>query len=60
MSTEHWGEMPHKEGGNAQLPDVTADIQRAMNKFFLNSLEQEDRNIATEQKIRFFFFILTQ
>jgi hypothetical protein len=34
------------------VPDVTADIELSMNKFFLNELEEGEENLVKMQQIR--------
>ncbi|XP_015839593.1 STAGA complex 65 subunit gamma isoform X2 [Tribolium castaneum] len=45
---KYWEES-RMEGPREQVPDVTADIELSMNKFFLNNLEENENIIKTEK-----------
>jgi hypothetical protein len=48
---EHW-ENNSMEKETEHVPDVTADIELSMNKFFLNELEEGEENLVKMQQIR--------
>jgi hypothetical protein len=49
---EHW-ENNSMEKETEHVPDVTADIELSMNKFFLNELEEGEENLVKMQQIRY-------
>ncbi|KAG5865925.1 hypothetical protein JTB14_021171 [Gonioctena quinquepunctata] len=51
VSTKHWGEIPKEPPGEEFVPDVTADIERSMNKFCLVEYEDDDSDNEKIERI---------
>ncbi|KAJ8941137.1 hypothetical protein NQ318_004256 [Aromia moschata] len=51
MTTKHWGEIPKSPRSDFFMPDVTADIERSMDKFCLSEYQDETDVQTTEQII---------
>lgn len=51
MSVTHWGEIPKEPVNNFIMPDVTADIERSMDKFCLAEYKDDSEVSKTEDLV---------
>lgn len=49
MSVTHWGEIPKEPTSSFITPNVTADIERSMNKFCLAEYTDDGDILKTEE-----------
>lgn len=49
MSVSHWGGIPKESDSNFVVPDVTADIERSMDKFCLAEYKDDSDVLKTEE-----------
>lgn len=49
MSVTHWGEIPKEPTSSFITPNVTADIERSMDKFCLAEYKDDSDMLKTEE-----------